>query len=119
MPQSAHPRHVFKNIPKSLAHRIVRVVSMPELRKIRLEELKSLLISRGYKPCHLKSAMEYALTLDREEALKKVERADSANSERVRYTITFNPKLPFLSSILKKNLQVMLDSDQRLKRAFP
>ena len=119
MPQSAHPRHVFKNIPKSLAHRVVRVVSMPELRKIRLEELKTLLISRGYRQSHLKSAMEYALNLDRDEALKKVERVDNANSDRVIYTITFNPKLPFLPSILKKNWQVMVYSDQRLQRAFP
>ena len=92
---------------------------MPELRKIRLEELKTLLISRGYKAVHLKSAMEYAMNLDREEALKKVQRADSANIERVLYTITFNPKLPFLPSILNKNWQVMVDSDQRLQRAFP
>ena len=40
-------------------------------------------------------------------------------TERVRYTITFNPKLPFLPTILKKNWQVMVDSDQRLQKAFP
>ena len=38
-PESAHPRHVFANIPRSLVHRIVRICSVPGVRKVRLEEL--------------------------------------------------------------------------------
>ena len=49
LPSSCHPAHVTKNIPFSLAYRIVRICSEQETRDKRLEELKQLLLDRGYK----------------------------------------------------------------------
>ena len=46
---SCHPAHTTKNIPFSLALRIVRICSLPEDREKRFEELKCLLLAREYK----------------------------------------------------------------------
>ena len=117
-PDSEHPRHVFANIPKSLVHRVVRNVSVPGMREVRLEELRQLLISRGYKAGDLRHAIEYGMGLDREKALEKVQREENRNEGRVRYTIVYDSKLPHLPHILGKNWRVMVESDQRLKKAF-
>ena len=55
--------------------------------------------------------------LDREASLEKVER-ENVNQGRVRYTITYDPQLPKIPAILHKNWKVMVNSDQRLKKAF-
>ena len=57
--------------------------------------------------------------MDREKTIEKVVREDNKNRGRVRYTITFDPKLPHLPAILSKNWNVMVDSDRRLSKAFP
>jgi hypothetical protein len=44
---------------------------------------------------------------------------ENKTENRVRYTITFDPKPAPLPSILVKNWKVMLDLDQRLKHLFP
>ena len=116
-PESAHPRHIFPNIAKSLTHRIVRICSVPGTREFRLQELKVMLLSRGYKAAMLNQVMEYGLSLDRDQALEKVER-ENTNQKRVRYTITYDPKLPSLPPILVKNWKVMVDTDRRLLEPF-
>ena len=55
--------------------------------------------------------------LNREETLEKVVREDK-NLGRVRYTITYDPKLPHLPAILGRNWRVMVETDPRLTRAF-
>ena len=48
LPSSCHPSHVTKNIPYSLALRLVRICSQPSYLQKRLAELKSLLQSHEY-----------------------------------------------------------------------
>ena len=117
-PESAHPRHVFANIPKSLVHRVVRICSVPGTRELRLEELRQLLLSRGYRAGDLRKAIEYGMKLDRDQTLKKVQREEK-NKGRVRYTITYDPKLPHLPAILSRNWKEMVETDPRLLKAFP
>ena len=109
---------MISNIPRSLVHLVVRVCSVPGTRELRLEELRQLLLSRGYKAGELRKAIEYGMGLDREQTLDKVVREDK-NLGRVRYTITYDPKLPHLPAILGRNWKVMVDTDPRLTRAFP
>ena len=118
-PDSEHPRHVFANIPKSLVYSVVRNVSVPGMRKERLEELRQLLLSRGYRAGALRKVIDYGMGLDRDASLEKVQREDQKNGGRVRYTITYDSKLPHLPQILSKNWRVMVQTDQRLKKAFP
>ena len=44
LPTSCHPTHTFKSIPYSLALRLLRIVSDPTQRKIRMEELRNMLV---------------------------------------------------------------------------
>jgi hypothetical protein len=48
LPDSNHPSHIFKNIPFSLALRLVRICSSKTDLIKRLEELKIMLLSRKY-----------------------------------------------------------------------
>ena len=88
------------------------------MREVRLQELKELLVGRGYKRGVVDEAVQYGLALDRTEALKKVSR-EEASQKRVRYNIIFDPKLPKFPPILVKNWKEMVNSDQRLKSPFP
>ena len=94
-----------------------RNVSIPGLLEVRLEELQLLLLSRGYKAGAVRQAIHYGKWLDRDRALEKVTREEK-NKGRVRYTITYDSKLPPLPHILNKNWKVMIQTDQRLKKAF-
>ena len=83
---------------------------MPGSRELRLEELKQRLLERGYRPAQLNEALKFGLSLDREEAINKVSREDRV-SQRVRYTTTYDHKMPDLPPILIKNWKVMVDTD--------
>ena len=77
-----------------------------------------MLLNRGYRPKVVDAAIVKARCLDRSEALKKVEKSVEEN-ERVRFITTYDPRLPNIGKILKENHKVMLESDGRLKGAFP
>ena len=71
---SCHPAHVTKNIPYSLALRIVRICSDPDNRDMRLNELKELLLSRQYKAGVVNNAIETARNTPRKDALMKTKK---------------------------------------------
>ena len=58
MPSSCHPSHITRNIPYSLAYRLLRICSKKEKFEQRLEELRKDLFSRGYKPKIVHDAFE-------------------------------------------------------------
>ena len=64
LPDSAHPRHCFPGIAKSLTHRVVGICSQTEDREKRLEELKDMLLGRGYKVSMLNEVMAMARDMD-------------------------------------------------------
>ena len=47
LPSSCHPSHIFKNIPYSLAYRLVRNCSLRQDLEIRFEQLREMLLNRG------------------------------------------------------------------------
>ena len=69
LPHSAHPRHCFPGITKSLAHRVVRICSRQEDREKRLVELKELFMGRGYKSSMVHEVMDMARNMDIDQAL--------------------------------------------------
>ena len=95
MPTSAHPGHVMNNIPFShLAYRLRRMCGNNELFEVRVKGLGSALASRGYNRTSLGEAFE------RER--KVVQEKEKQN--RVRFVIKFDPRLPDIRSILKRQL---------------
>ena len=113
---SCHPAHTTKNIPFSLALRIVRICSLPEDREKRFKELKCLLLSREYKGGAIDTAIERARNIPRSEALKKVVRKQ--DTQRPVFVIAFDPRLPSISRIVSRHWRSM-KQDPYLAEVFP
>ena len=118
LPSSNHPSHISKNIPYSLAFRILRNCSQVERRDVRLEELKTKLIDRGYRGKVIDSAISRVKQLNRSDILEKVVRVDKSK-DRVRAVFRFDMRLPNLSAIFRKNWQTMVSDDLRLQPVYP
>ena len=114
LPTSCHPAHTFKSIPYSLALRLVRIVSDKNQLKVRLGELKTMLLSRNYNKNVINSAIDRASLITREQALLKVVKA---KCDRVTFAVTFNPKLPSISHIIGKHWRTMT-RDKKLLNTF-
>ena len=74
-----------------------------------------MLLTRKYNKNLINEAIKKAQTLDRSEILKK---RHKKQNDRVVLAVTFNPKLPSLSNIVKKHWNTMTQ-DPILKKIFP
>ena len=115
LPSSCHPAHTFKNIPYSLALRLVRIVSDKKILTERFQELSDMLLSRQYNKNIVKAAIEKASKLNRLEVLKKVEKI---KSDRTVFAITYNPMLPSITKIVSKHWHTMT-KNKHIKEVFP
>ena len=116
LPSSCHPAHISKNIPYSLAYRLRRICSQDGDFEYRLEQLKRNLISRQYHPKIIDEAFEKVRAINRQEALKKVEKS---KNDRPVLAITYHPALPSVAAILRTHWGVMTNQNADLKRCFP
>ena len=115
LPSSCHPQHITKNIPYSLAYRLVRICSQRETLLKRFEELKTFLLSRDYPPSIIDSALTRASLVDRNEALMKVQQTPN---NRTVFALDYHPALPSISNTLKSSWNLMV-KDPYLKEVFP
>ncbi len=74
-----------------------------------------MLLSRNYNKNIVKAAIEKATNLNRTDIIKKV---DKTKTDRVVLALTYHPKLPSVSNIIRKHWQT-LSRDQRAKEMFP
>lgn len=116
LPSSTHPPHCTKNIPYSLAYRLLRICSNPETLKLRLEELREMLQNRGYSKNVITGAFTKLTATNREEALKKVSFVKSS-SDKVTFVIPFDPRLPKISEIANRHFN-LLKSDKSCEKIF-
>ena len=107
LPSSCHPAHITRNIPYSLAYRIIRICSTPEFRDKRLRELREMLLSRDYRPRSVYSDITRAKSIPRVKALERVEKK---KNNRVVFVITYDPRLPSISNIFRKHHTVMVEN---------
>lgn len=105
LPSSCHPNHITRNIPYSLAYRLLRIESIPEKFKINLENLRRDLLSRKYSPNIIQSAFFKVQNLERENVLQKVEKKQV---DRIPLVIPYHPGLPNISSILRKHWKILM-----------
>ena len=63
LPSSIHPTSVTKNIPFSLALRIIGTCTSPDIRDMRLTELRNMLMYREYPERLVSSAIDRARTI--------------------------------------------------------
>lgn len=115
LPSSCHPSHVTKNIPYSLALRLKRICSLNTDFLHQLDILKTKLVSRGYNLNYICKAFESVKTIERKDALRK---SVAPISDKIVLSITFDPRLPDISLILKNFWRVMT-FNPRMKRIFP
>jgi peptide-methionine (R)-S-oxide reductase len=114
-PSSCHPAHTFKSVPYSLALRLVRICGDKSDLKKRFTELEEMQLSRHYNKNIIKESIEKASNLDQMEIIKKVDRT---KADRVVLSLTYNPKLPSVSNIIKKHWQT-LSRDLKAKEMSP
>ena len=107
---SCHPNSVTKNIPFSLALRIVRICSETETRDQRLSELREMLLNRDYRPGIVDAAINKAKAIPRSEALKRVVRPKT--SERPVFVVKYDPRLPSVTQIVQKHWRSMVTNPQ-------
>ena len=117
MPSSAHPGHVTRNIPYSLAYRIRRICWSEELLETRLTELCTDLVSRSYRRRSILDSFERVRQVPRAEAIKRMHR-DRETNQRVRFIVKYDPRLPDIRSTLLRSWKVMTE-DKEMKRVFP
>ena len=110
MPSSIHPTSVTKNIPFSLALRIIRTCTSPDIRDMRLTELGDMLMYREYPERLVSSAIDRARKIPRHMALKR--KIDKVKSKRPVFAVKFDPRLPSISSIGEKHWRAMVSQDQ-------
>lgn len=115
MPSSCHPLHITKNIPYSLAYRILRICTYRESFKNHLEALRQNLIVREYHPKIIEEAFQKICQIPREEALKKVKRTE--NNRQV-LAVHYHPGLPSVTKTVRKHHKVMVNQSNRMKDCF-
>ena len=116
LPTSCHPGHITKNIPYSLAYRLLRICSILQNFYKRLEELRQDLFSRNYHPKIINEAFNKIKKISRKKALEKVTKDKEQKTPLI---TTFHPNLPSIANIVRKHWKVMTEEDPRLKRVFP
>ena len=115
LPSSCHPGHKTKNIPYSLAYRLLRICSNKESFNVRLEQLKQDLLSRSYKPKIIDDAFKRVFQIHGNEAIKRVSKTKSSDTVLV---TTYHPLMPSISKIVKKHWTVMTDESLMMERCF-
>ena len=116
LPSSCHPGFICRNIPYSLAYRLVRIESTQEGLERNLDKLKEELLSRGYSRGGVEAAMDRARGLSRMVALEKVPRP---SNQRPVFCLPYDPRLPSIASILRKRHKALLSRDVDAREYFP
>ena len=111
---SCHPHHTKKAIPFSLALRLRRICSTDAKFKNRISELKTYLLARGYNNNFPEEQFLRAANISRTNALQI---KPKASNDVVPFVVTYNPALPRISNILRKNFNI-LHSSNRCKGVF-
>ena len=116
LPSSCHPKHVTKNIPYSLAFRLLRICSDPTSFEERLGQLKLDLMSRKYPVKVIDEAFNRVRSKSRKQALQKVTKIENGGQF---LALTYHPALPGMSGIIRKHWGVMTGLSNELQRCFP
>ena len=97
--------------------RINRICSETPSRDQRFQELKDMLLSRGYTPGIIDGAIAKARAIPRQQALRQVSRQEINN--RPAFVVLFDPRLPSIPSITRKHWRSMVSEDEYLYSVFP
>lgn len=114
--RSCHPSHTKRNIPFSLARRICTIVINPELRILRLKELKTYLLRQDYPENLIDSAIRRATIIPVTE-LRRTKNKQSTSND-IPFVITHNPRNHNVHNSARKYLPILHQSPN-LKELIP
>ena len=89
---SCHPIECTKNIPYSLGLRILRICTNPEVRDMRLQELKKLLLAGSYPEKLVNTALDKVKLVSRSIALKRDIGKKQRAKQRPVFAVRFDPR---------------------------
>ena len=118
LPDSCHPYSNIKNIPLSLAIRIVRICSEENSRELRFSELREMLLDRNYPIGIVNAAINKARAIPRAVAIRKVVR-ENTTVRRPVFVVSWDPRLPSLSAITQRHWRSMVSQDKLMEETFP
>ena len=104
LPSFSHPNHMSRNIPYSLAYRLLRIESVREKLILNLQKLRCDLIIRKYNPKVIQLAFDRVLALNRLDSLKKVIKKQT---DCIPLVIPYHPGLPQVSKIVLKHWRTL------------
>ena len=96
---------------------MTRICANPEDREKHYSELKEMLLDRNYKSSMIDAAIRRARAIPREIALHKV--AKPNQTKRPVYAVTWDPRLPNLSSLQSKHWRSMTLLSPYMRDVFP
>ena len=100
LPTSNRPPHVHRHLPYGLAIRLRQIVSVDEI-IMRLEELKSFLLAKGYQTTDIDRQFAKAIRVPRSVALQCKKKI---SEDRVPLVCEWNERLPNLGNIIHQYL---------------
>ena len=112
---SCHNEKSKKGIPKGVALRLKRICSTDAEYETKSNEYKNYLVKRGYNVNMVNDAFDSLRNKSRSDARKKVGREQKS---RVIFATNFNPRGPDVTSIIKKNLNI-IENAPELQTLFP
>ena len=112
---SCHPHHTNKAIPFSLALRLRLICSTDVKFKLRINELNTYLLARGYNNIFLEEQFLRAANISRTNALQT---KPKDSNDVVTFVVTYNPALPLISNILRKHFYILHSSNRCKATAF-
>ena len=85
--------------------------------KMRLEELRGMLLDREYSPGVIDAAIAKARAIPRQRALLRVPRQEITS--RPVFVVYFDPRLPSIPKLTRKHWRSMVSQDEYLEEVFP
>ena len=111
-PFSCHPPFIVSNIPYSLAFRIRRICSLEADFNKRLDDLREVLLSRGYNKRSIEDSFGRVRLKSRESCLMKVKKDESM--DKLTFVTTYDPRIANVGAVVKKHFKTMcLDSQMQ------
>ena len=121
-PDSCHPPHIFKGIPKSVGIRIRRNCSLrwEDDQKFidNLKLYKGYLITSGYQEKFVNQAFAPLANVQRSTLLKPKRPSQRRTRKKVRFITNYEPAFPDIRKYLHKHKQ-LLKEDRELRKVFP
>ena len=138
LPSSAHPSHICRSLPLSIAYRVRRLwrltdqsacpwqdlkkhlqlrkaktISVPTQLTSRFEDQLAALKSRGYKERAVLYQFQKVLLRSREEVMEKVVRTE--DEKMIILALPFDRRLPDAASILKQHYNLLVQRNPSVK----